>query len=188
MIQEIMDRMRAILFRPEETWSTIQTESTTTGDLYREYLIFVAAIPSLAGFIGGLFAGAGFFRAFFWGVFYYGLSLAGVWVASQLVIYLARNFQIAHSEEVLFRLVAYSATAFWLAGIFFLIPWLYWLSIVGLYGFYLIYIGLARLIDIPAQERFSFITLVVLIIAFLQILPFAMAGALSGIDVPYLKM
>jgi len=188
MISNLVDRAIAILLKPAETWIEIKTEETSIAKLFQEYLVVLAAIPAFAGFLGALFSGAFFFKALFWGILYYGLSLAGVWTASQIIKFLASNFKIASDEITIFKLVTYSYTAFFVAGIFFLIPPLHWLVIAGFYGFYLFILGFSHLLECPKDDKFTFIILSIVALVFTLALVFAVAGAISGIDVRYLKM
>ncbi|MBN2009843.1 YIP1 family protein [candidate division KSB1 bacterium] len=188
MLEQILERVQGILLHPEETWDSVRLEKTSARHLFEQYVIVLAAVPSIAGFLGSLFTGENFFKALFWGLFYYGFLLASIWLAVLVLSHVSRNFHAPHDQDKLFRLVAYSSTAFYLAGVFFLIPPLYWLAIVGLYGFYVFNVGIDNLLDVPAEEKWTFKILAMFVLAFMQILPFTLAGALSGTGVAYLRM
>ena len=55
----LVQRVQDILLKPKETWPTIEAESATPSSIYSEYLIFLAAIPALAGFVGLSLIGVG---------------------------------------------------------------------------------------------------------------------------------
>ena len=59
---------------------------------------------------------------------------------------------------------------------------------MGFYGFYLFVLGAERLLIIPQKDKGTFLLISVFALAFMQILPFALAGAFSGIEVSYLNM
>ena len=48
----LVQRVQDILFKPKLTWPVIAQESADTASVYSTYLIYLAAIPALAGFIG----------------------------------------------------------------------------------------------------------------------------------------
>src|SRR5206468_9045288 len=54
------------------------------------------------------------------------------------------------------KLSAYSHTPLWLAGIFLLVPGLSFLLILGLYGFYLLWIGLPMLMKVADDKALPY--------------------------------
>lgn len=188
MIQKVVERVQGILLKPAETWDVIKVESTSVTQLYKEYLVILAGIPAISGFLGSLFKGAGFFNSLFWGILFYVFSIAGVWLSATIVKYLAENFKIDGDETRIHKLVAYSSTALFASGIFFLIPPLYWFSILGLYGFYLYVTGIPKLLICPEDEKMNFTVISILAIAFVWILCFAFAALISGIENSYLSV
>ena len=58
------------------------------------------------------------------------------------------------------KLSAYSHTPLWLAGIFLLIPGLNFLLILGLYGFYLLWVGLPMLMKVPNDRALPYAAIV----------------------------
>jgi hypothetical protein len=54
------------------------------------------------------------------------------------------------------KLSVYSHTPLWLAGIFLLIPGLNFLLILGVYGFYLLWVGLPTLMQVPNERAFPY--------------------------------
>ena len=51
-----------------------------------------------------------------------------------------------------FKLAAYFPTAYWFAAIFFAVPVLSVLVLLGLYSFYLLRVGLPVLMRVPAEQ------------------------------------
>ena len=85
---DIVRRVQDILLKPRETWPTIASEPGDVASLYKNYLLILAAIPPLAGFIGMSLIGFGFIRIpLMFGlssmVAQYVLTLVMVQVASQ---------------------------------------------------------------------------------------------------------
>ncbi len=63
-----------------------------------------------------------------------------------------------------FKVAAYASTPGWLAGIFAIIPMLAWLALIGaLYGLYLLYLGLPRLMRVSEDKAIGYTVLVVVV-------------------------
>ena len=50
----IVDRVKAIILKPQQEWDAIARESLPTADLIKGYALPLAAIGAVAGFIGML--------------------------------------------------------------------------------------------------------------------------------------
>jgi hypothetical protein len=177
-MQEILDRVKAILLKPVDTWPVIKSEAKTEKQIYTEYVMILAAVPLVAGFLGQWLFGYGlpFFRGISWMVVAYALSLVGVFVMAKIVDALAPSFQGQKSGVNSLKLVAYSMTASWVIGVVAIIPSLAPLQILGLYSIYLFYVGLPHLMECPADKTLVY-TIAVLIIG---IVVFAIIGAISA--------
>ena len=46
--RDIVTRVKAILTSPKTEWPVIAAETTTVADLYKNYVIILAAIPAIA--------------------------------------------------------------------------------------------------------------------------------------------
>ena len=171
----IVERVKKILLQPGEEWGVIAAESTTTSELYRSYIVPLAAIGPIAFVIGMSVLGLGMpfvgrFRiplgtAISSAVVQYILSLVGVYVLALIVDYLAPTFSAEKNMDQALKLTAYSMTASWLAGIFILIPALSVLSILlSLYGLYLLYLGIPPLMKAPQEKALPY-TIVIVIAA-----------------------
>src|SRR5258706_14088648 len=57
----LIQRVQDILLKPKETWPIIAGEGGDTASIYSSYLIYLAAIPAVASFIGLSLIGAGAF-------------------------------------------------------------------------------------------------------------------------------
>ena len=155
----LVERVQSILLRPKQTWPVIAAEPADVASIYTGYVVILAAIPAIAGFIGWTLVGGGAF-----GVTYhlpvlagalrmllsYALSLAMVFVLALIVDALAPTFGGTKSQIQALKLVAYASTAGFVGGIFSLIPSL---GILGLlaafYSIYLLYTGIPVLMRCP---------------------------------------
>jgi hypothetical protein len=169
----LIGRVQEIILRPTPTWEIIDGEAATVGGLYRGYVIPLAAIPAVCGFIGAVVFGWGMFGVHYrppligsalWAIVSFALQLAGVYVLGLVIDALAPSFGGTKSPIQAFKVAAYSGTAAWLAGVFQLIPMIGFLGIVGLYSLFLLYKGLPRLMKAPQDKALGY-TIVVIVCA-----------------------
>ncbi|MFZ1990421.1 MAG: Yip1 family protein, partial [Alphaproteobacteria bacterium] len=127
----LIERVKAILLKPKEEWVKIEAEQTTTQSLYVNYIVILAALPAICRFIGSLLFGysvlgvtfrPGFFGALTGAVVQYVAGLVGVFVLALIIDALAPTFNAQKNQIQALKLAAYSATAGWLAGCFWLLP------------------------------------------------------------------
>lgn len=185
----LVDRAKAILFAPADEWPKIEAEGTAIQDILLRYVLPLAAIGPVAGFIGSQVFGYGalgityrpsFSSALGSAVASYILTVVGIFVLALIADALAPKFGGTSDRLRAFKLVAYSYTAAMLAGIFALIPSLAFLGLLGLYSIYLFYTGVGPLMKVP-QDRgvaYTAVTMVAAIVIYLVV--GALAGALVG--------
>ena len=168
----LIDRVQSILMKPKATWPTIAAEGGDAAGLYSRYVVVLAAIPAIAGFIGWTLVGAGMFGVSFkmpvvgalaQMVVSYLLSLIMVWLLALIVNALAPTFGGTKDSLAALKLVAYGSTAGFVGGIFGLLPSLAPLGLVaGLYSIYLVYSGIAVMMRCPAEKAGAYTAVVVL--------------------------
>ena len=183
----LVERVKRILLTPRTEWEVIAAEATSPAELYKSYIMPLAAIGPVAQVIGASvlgmrapFGGAVFRmplgRSITSAVVMYILSLAGVYVLGLIIDGLAPTFGGAKNSIQALKTAAYASTASWVAGIFTLVPGLRVLAILGLYSIYLLYVGLPMTMQAP-KERAGAYTGVVIVAA---IILFAVVGAIGG--------
>ena len=153
----LVARVQAILLSPKTEWPVIEHEPGDAGYLFKNYVAILAAVPAICGFIGASIIGAagyrtGFFIGLISALVSYALAFVGVYVMAFVIDTLAPNFGGQKNFSNALKLVVYSSTAMWLAGIFSLIPALAVLSILGLYSLYLLYLGLPVMMKSPPDR------------------------------------
>lgn len=163
---DLIDRVKKILLQPKQEWEVISGETTTTAELYKNYIILLAAIGPVASIIGLSIIGVsmpfgGTFRvpittAVGSAVVHYILSLVGVYILALIIDILAPYFSAEKNMSQAFKLSAYSYTAGWIAGIFVILPVLSILGILGLYGLYLLYTGIPVLMKAPEEKSLGY--------------------------------
>lgn len=167
----LVQRIQDILLKPRLTWPVIEREPATTGSLYTEYLLILAAIPAICSFIGLSIIGVGMMGVsvrvpFFAGlanmVVGYVLSLVAVFVLSLIVDALAPTFQGRKNPIQALKLVVFASTAGMLGGVFNLVPVLGVLGLLAaLYSIYLIYLGLPVLMKCPQDKAVAYTAVVI---------------------------
>jgi hypothetical protein len=181
----LVERVKRILLTPRTEWEVIDGEPTTPAELYKGYIIPLAAIGPIAQVIGfsvfGVPFGATVYRtpigtAITGAIVSYVLALIGVYVLALIIDALAPTFGGTKSQIQALKVAAYSSTATWVAGIFVLIPGLRVLTILGLYSLYLLYLGLPALMKAP-QEKAGGYTAVVVVAAIVLFFVIGMLGA-----------
>jgi hypothetical protein len=179
----VVDRIRNILVTPATEWPVIALEETTVAALYRDYILWLAAIPVVARLIGGsvfgyYLPGVGtrfppLGRSAVEAIIAYGISLAALYLIALMVSWISPMFLGKKDDLNALKLTAYSATPVWLGGLFGLVPTLSLLQLVAsLYGFYLFYIGLPVLMRCPVEKApimSAAVILVALILWFVMI-------------------
>ena len=158
----LLQRVLDILMRPRDTWLQIDAEDGNPARIYLGYLVFLAAIPAVAGFIGYSLIGVGAFgisvrvpvvQGLVSMVVGYVLSLAMVYVLALIANMLAPRFQAQQDMGSAFKLVAYASTAGMLGGVFSILPSLAMLGLLAaLYSVYLIYSGIPVLMKAPQEK------------------------------------
>ncbi len=186
-----VERVKGILLKPKEEWQTISGETTTITELYKTYIIILAAIGPVASIIGMSIVGAnlpfvGSFRmpittSIASAVVHYILTLVGVYILALIIDALAPTFSGEKNINQAFKVATYSYTPGWLVGIFAIIPTLSILGILGLYGLYLLYLGLPVLMKSPQEKSLGY-TAAVIVAA---IIIFVVIGIVSRAFISY---
>lgn len=188
---KLIERVKGILLSPKTEWEKIATETTDVKSLYVGYAMILAAIPAICGFIGSTVIGVslpivgtirtGVGAALVQLVLGYVLGLAVIYVVSLIVTALAPTFDGQKDPIQALKLVVYSSTPVWLAGIFSLVPLLGVLGILaGLYGLYLLYIGLTPLMKNPQDKSIGYTALIIVCYIVLAIIMGVIVAAVAG--------
>jgi len=188
---DLISRVKGILLNPKQEWQTISGETTTMAELYKSYIVILAAIGPVASIIGMSIIGismplAGSFRipigsSLTSAIIQYVLTLAGVYVMALVIDALAPTFSGEKNINQAFKVAAYSYTPGWLVGIFMVIPALGMLGILGLYGLYILYLGLPLLMKAPQEKSMGYTAAVIIA----GIVIFAIIGAISHTFISY---
>jgi Yip1-like protein len=153
----LVERVRAIMMTPQAEWPAVANESSDA--LAIRYVAILALIPALARLIGGWLIGGytPFLPALIGAVVAYALSFVVVFLVALAVDLFAPKFGGERGYSSALRLTAYSFTPVWLAGVFLLVPGASFLVLLGLYGFYLMWLGLPVLMKAPRDKALPYV-------------------------------
>jgi Yip1 domain len=159
----LVERVKGILLTPQTEWQAIEREPGDVASLFTGYVAILAAIPAVCGFIGMAIIGISlpvvgtlrisFGSALIYAVVTYLMAFVTVYVLALIVDALAPTFKATKNFDNALKLTVYSYTPVWLVGIFLLIPGLSFLRILGIYGLYLMWLGLPMLMKVPQQDN-----------------------------------
>ena len=170
----LLNRAKALILTPKDEWPRIAASPESIGDIYRSWVLPLAAIGPVAQFIGGTVFGYGAFgfsykpslmSALGMAIMSYILTLIGVYLVALVIDALAPSFGGTKNKVAAFKVAAFGSTAAWLAGIFGIIPALGFLGLLGLYSLYLIFLGLPLLMKSPPEKATGYI-IATIVVAF----------------------
>ncbi len=185
----MVGRIKRILVEPKAEWPRIDAEPMTAQGVFMSWAMPLAAIGPVCGLIGRQVFGYGAFGVSFrpslsfsitTAVLGYVLALIGVWVLALVIDWLAPNFGGTKNRDQAMKVAAFSYTAAWVAGIFQIIPMLAILAIVGLYSFYLLWLGLPLLMKAPAEKATAYTITTVVIAIVVSIVVGALTTAIAA--------
>jgi hypothetical protein len=170
----IIARVKNILTTPKTEWPVAAAEPATVNGLYTGYIALVAALPVIAHFIKGSLIGTSFLGVTVRSsigagigrmVLSYILSLLLVYVMAWIINALAGSFSGQANLVQALKTVAYAWTAWWVASIAVIVPWLGFLIMLagGIYSIYLLYLGLPHTMKCPPEKAAGYTAVSVII-------------------------
>jgi Yip1-like protein len=172
----LQQRVINILTTPATEWPVIAAEKTDAATLYTGYIVILAAIPAICGFIGtamlaGTFLGGwGIGLALRGAIVGYVTGLVGAFVAAVIIEKLAPNFGSSGDTVQALKLVAYASTPVWVSGVLNLLIILAVLRLVAVvYAVYLFYLGLPPVMKTPADKVVPYMVVSAIVIIIVQI-------------------
>jgi Yip1 domain len=171
VMEQLFQRVKAIILTPQTEWPVIAREPAEPASLFTGYVAILALIPALAGFIGTALIGryVSIMTGLISAIVGYLLTFVIVFVVALIVDALAPTFNAQKNFTNALKLTVYSYTPSWLAGIFALIPGLSFLQILGLYGLYLLYVGLSPVMQAPKDKALLYAVAIVVVALIIQI-------------------
>jgi Yip1 domain len=166
----LVTRAQAMLMTPKQEWPVVDTEPLNISALLIGYVLPLAAIGPIARLIGfSVFGFGGIFRVSIGmgisqAIVTFILAVVGVFVLAWVINALAPTFGATQSMHQAIKLSAYSMTAAWIAGIFYLLPALAILALIGgLYSLYTCYIGLPVIMKVAADKLMTYFIVIIVV-------------------------
>jgi hypothetical protein len=193
----LVERVQAVILKPTTVWDEIDGEPASVQSLFMNYAAVLAAIPAIAGLIGGILWGLvfhtfgnmmfGALDAVVGAILGYVLGLAATWVLGFVINMLASSFGSQPNEVQAMKVAVYAGTPAWVAGIFTLIPVVGWLIAWAgaIYSLVLIFFGIARIMKPPADKSAVY-AIVAIVIDFVLVL--IIGAVVSAIQLAVLAM
>ena len=189
---KLSERVKMMCTSPKTEWPVVEKEQTTLQELYMGYILLLAAIGPVAGFLKmsvfgihvplmgtyrpALGAGIGGM------VLGYVMTLAGVYLMALIVNMLAPSFGGKKDDMQALKTVAYAYAAAWVAGIGQLVPWVGWLIVLAgsVYSVYLLYLGLPVTMKCPPEKAAGYTAVSIIVAIILSFVISAVVGGITG--------
>lgn len=170
----LLARVKNIVLSPNSEWTVIAPEPTTASQLYVGYVMPLAVLAALLGFLrmsvlGVNSAFGSTFRmpissGLTYTVVMFVSALFGIFVVALIINALAPTFSGTRDQRQALKVSAYSLTPAMLGSVLALSPVLPTLLqlLAGLYGIYVLYLGLPVLMQSPKEKAFGYTASVVI--------------------------
>ena len=192
-LNKVIQRARSLLASPRTEWPVIAAEPATVADLYRDYIMILAAIPPACHFIKVSVLGYAWhgFRVYRLGIgpgltaaiIEYAASLAAVYALAVVIEQLAPNFAGQSNRTQALKAAGYSYTAVWIAGFAHVLPGLYGLiALAGaIYSGYLLYLGLPSTMKVLPERAGSYAAVTIIVAILVGWVIALITGGITGV-------
>lgn len=170
--KSLANRIKDIILNPREEWPKIAVEPISNKDIILQVVLpltLIAALISL--FVVWLGTYLTFGVALKVAVLRFVLPMVTIIIAAIIANELAETFNSAKNLNASYKLIAYSSIPWLLTNIVVSLFWsLTWLTILGLYGVYLLYTGIPILMKTPEDKNPVYTLTVVVLIFVIQLI------------------
>lgn len=167
----LVEKAKNILTNPKQEWEASINEKTTFSSLLTGYIVPLALVGAIAAFVGGMI-GQEVMGIKIGGTVKYGITSAisafvsaivGYVIVTYVIDILAPTFDSEKNLDKSARLAAYSQTAGLLASVFNAIPAISFLTILGLYGAYVAWLGVTPMKNTPENKKVGYVVAIILV-------------------------
>jgi hypothetical protein len=155
-MNDLIERVKGMALAPAQEWQKIAREPIELVPVFTRYVMILAAIPAIAGFLLLLFWAP--LTAFTVAIVSYILTLVGVFVTAKIIEILAPKFGGQPDADAALKLAAFSPTVAWVAGAAVIIPLLGGIVALagGIYALYTLYLGVPIVMRVPQEKALTF--------------------------------
>ena len=189
-LMETLRRIVYLIFRPAAEWDAIASEKTSVDVLLRRYILPLALLAPVASVIGmktfdrdwdpvhGYLVPADQILAA--GVATYFATVGSILMLAAIFALLAPMFGGLRDYVAALKVATYGAIPVLLAGATLLLPAMAIVGIVGLcHTLFLFWIGVRRVLNVPAGAQAEFVGISLLLLTFVSILAGAAVSAIG---------
>jgi len=192
-LNKVIQRARSLLVSPRTEWPVIAAEPATVTDLYRDYIMIMAAIPPVCEFVKVSLLGYAWhgFRVYRRGIgvglaaaiVEYVISLIAVYVLAVIIESLAPNFGGQPNRVQALKVAGYSYTASWVAAFAQILPGLYGLfALAGaIYSIFLLYLGLPGTMKVVPEQAGGYTAVIAIIALVVGWVIALITGGMTGV-------
>ncbi|WEK46865.1 MAG: Yip1 family protein [Candidatus Andeanibacterium colombiense] len=164
----LVNRAKAIIMTPTTEWPRIAAEAKSPKEVLLQYALPLIAIGPICSILGSFLAtySLGLTFSIATAVVSFVLSIVSLYLLSFIANFLSSNFGGKNDFPSAFKLVAYSYTPAWIAGVLGLVtgivPGLGFLALIALcYGLYLFYLGTTPVMSVPQDKAIGYVVIYV---------------------------
>jgi uncharacterized membrane protein len=173
----LIDRIKNIVLTPKTEWPMIASEPTTIPQLYKGYVIPLAAFATLMSFVRMSVIGIGFWRMpVLTGLVYalvgFVFALLGLYAVGWIIDMLAPTFSGQRDRRQALKTAAYAFTPGAIGAVFGLLGWLGTplRLVAAIWGIYLLYLGLPVMMRSPREKAPAYTAAVIVCVILLFVL------------------
>ncbi len=164
--RKIVDTIRENVLNPKEFWKAQKESTETQSSRVYGFFIPLLIVVAAAVFLGEFFKSSHFYMGYaVWKavrevVLFILQYLVAVFFTNELI----KTFKGKKDIVAVRKLVLFSMTPFLLVSILTgLFQFLYVLDILGIYGFYIFWLGANELLELPKEKKDSYIIITILV-------------------------
>lgn len=188
----LIERVKNIIVTPKTEWDKIAGEEQTLASVITTYVVPLALAGAVCTFIGYGFIGIdyGIFRmkGMDWGIkmaiIQIVSAIIGVIITSFVVDALAPSFGSEKNINRSAQLVAYGYTPAFIGSLLTIFPAIALIgSLFGLYGIYLMYLGLGPIKKTPEDKKVVYLVVTIIVLIVVYFIIGAILGSVLGTSV-----
>jgi len=149
-IQKIFNQTKDVIINPLSFWETIFNEHISRREVILNYLFPMSLLIGIASLFGVLFQAniedtVSIGYVVFNGLISFFIIFLEVYLSAWLIREISLSFESKTGSDEIFNLVIYSHAPFFLTlALYRLFPALFFFLIIGIYSFYIFWLGLER--------------------------------------------
>lgn len=185
----LIARAKAMIMQPKAEWPKVAAEPGDVKGILIKYALPLIAIGPICSFIGGQVFGYNAMVVMFRPSLSFSLTIAitsfvqsiiALFIVSLIANFLSPKFGGKDDFGSAFKLIAYSMTAAWVAGVFGIIPMLGGIAAIagGIYSIYVLFLGATPVMAVPQDKAGGYIAVTVLVAIVVSIVLNMIAAAL----------